>query len=326
MPRIRLTRALVVVCLVGLAALPVALVGDDPRSLVERSLGLSTRPEPLPFGELDTSGPGAVQTASGVVVPVIRHDGETTIALSPCGNEVPVAGEAIPAAHFVIDPGHGGKQEPGAVGPNGLAERDVNLDIARRVRDLLEAEGATVVLTRDSDIRVTIKTRTAIASAVTPLAFVSIHHNAAPVASGPGIGSELYHQNAVPESQRLAGIMREEFVNRLQPKLDDWAVGLNPGALARVSPSTGGDFYGVLREAAGTPSVLSEALYLSDPEEAALLATEEFRQAEAEAIVAALTRWATTDDAGTGYLAANMSDAPAGGGGGTDGCVDPPLG
>lgn len=322
----QLPRTVLAILVLGLASIPF-VVADDPLVVVERSLGLSTEPReaPSPFGDLEAAGPGAVRTPSGIVVPVVRRDGDTIVGLSPCAVEVPVTGEAIDAVHFVIDAGHGGS-EPGAVGPNGLAERDINLDVALRVRDLLEDEGATVVLTRDSDIRVTVSTRAALAASLKPRAFVSIHHNAAPLAAGPTIGSELYHQGADAESRRLAGLLHEEFVARLQPYLSEWAIGERPGALARLSATSGGDYYGVLRESAGTPAVLSEATYLSDPNEAALLATEDFRQAEAEAIVAALTRWATTEDPGSGFVEAKVSDASAGGGGGTTGCVDPPLG
>lgn len=318
-----LPRALVVLVLLGLASVPF-VVADDPLGSVERSLGIAQAEENR-FGELAEDAAGVVRTPTGIIVPIVRHDAGTTIGLSPCGNEVPVSGETIPAAHFVIDAGHGGS-EPGAVGPNQVIESELNLDVALRVRDALEAEGATVVLTRDSDIRVTVATRAVIATSLQPLAFVSIHHNAAPLSASPTIGSELYHQQSDPEAKRLAGIMHEEFVKTLQPYLGEWANGDSPGALARPSAKTGLDFYGILRESAGTPAVLSEAAYLSDPEEAALLATDEFRQAEADAIAAALIRYATTPDSGSGFVAAKVSSAPAGGGGGAVGCEDPPLG
>lgn len=310
------------VVLLGLLAVPFVMA-DDPFGTAERSLGLAR--DQAPFGDVAEEAAGVVRTATGVIVPIVRIEGDTTIGLSPCGNEVPVSGETIPAAHFVIDAGHGGS-EPGAVGPNGLAERDVNMDVAARVRQILEAEGATVVLTRESDLRVTVAARAEIAKALSPIAFVSIHHNAVPLGSGPGIGSELYHQEDDAESKRLAGIMYEEYVERLQPFLDDWAHGDQPGALARRSARTGLDFYGILRGSAGTPAVLSEAAFLSDPEEAALLATPEFRQAEAEAIAAALIRFASTDSDGSGFVDTKVSSAPAGGGGGAAGCEDPPLG
>lgn len=105
--------------------------------------------------------------------------------LTPGATSTVVAGEPVVGAHVVLDPGHGG-DEPGAVGPTGLTEKELNLDIALRVRDLLEAQGATVVLTRDRDVRITLATRATIARTMSPIAFLSIHHNAAPVDPGSG--------------------------------------------------------------------------------------------------------------------------------------------
>lgn len=321
MPATWIPRIAAAVALLGLVS--AFAFAEDPIGSVQRSLGLTEEGDR--FADVVADTPGVVRTPTGVVVPVLRREGNTVVGLTPCGNEVPVVGEHTPSAHFVIDPGHGGS-EPGAVGPNGLMERDVNLDVALRLRQLLESEGATVVMTRETDLRVTIATRAAIARAVAPLAFVSIHHNAAPLASGPGIGSELYHQEASSEARRLAGLIHEAFVERLQPFLADWAVGDEPGVRARRSATTGADFYGILRESAGTPAVLSEAVFLSDPEEADLLATEEFRQAEAEALASALLTYVDTDESGSGFVDTKVSSAPAGGGGGAAGCVDPPLG
>ncbi len=79
---------------------------------------------------------------------------------------------------IVLDPGHGG-WDPGAIGPAGLHEKDVTLDIARRVAPVLQREGLTVVLTRDDDRYVPLEERTARANAFGADLFVSIHCNAA---------------------------------------------------------------------------------------------------------------------------------------------------
>lgn len=78
---------------------------------------------------------------------------------------------------IVLDPGHGGV-EPGAVGPSGLQEKDLTLDLARRVKVLLERQGATVVLTRDDDRVLPLDDRTAIANHNRAALFLSIHLNA----------------------------------------------------------------------------------------------------------------------------------------------------
>jgi N-acetylmuramoyl-L-alanine amidase len=78
----------------------------------------------------------------------------------------------------VIDAGHGGK-DPGAVGPTGLKEKTITLDIAKRLRDLLEAEGLRVILTRENDEFASLRDRVVIANTVKADLFISLHCNAA---------------------------------------------------------------------------------------------------------------------------------------------------
>lgn len=282
--------------------------------------------DPLGFPPIADHGEHrAVRTPNGFVLPVLGGEPGAWEVLTPCATSATVPGEPVLGAHVVLDPGHGGG-EPGAVGPTGLTEKELNLDIARRVRGLLEAEGATVVLTRDRDVRLTLATRAAIARTMSPIAFVSIHHNAGPVGKSSVPGSELYHQLQDPESERLAGLLWEELQAHLAPFGTDWAIGDQPGARGRRSLVTGEDFYGILRDAEEVTAVLTEAAYLSNPAENALLETEEFRDAEARAIADAILRLVRTDDPGSGFVPTKEAPTPAGGGGGTRGCEDPPLG
>lgn len=225
----------------------------------------------------------------------------------------------------MLDPGHGGS-ETGAIGPNGVSEEDVNLDVSLRVKRLLEQRGAVVVLTRSTDVRVTIDMRATLAVALQPLAFVSVHHNAGAVRKQSSPGSETFHHLDDPESKRLAGLIFEELIDAFQPYGTDWVVGGDAGAHGRRSLNDGDDFYGILRRTQGVPGVLSEAAYLSNPAEERLLATEQFRESEATAIATAIIRFVTTDDPGSGYIPALESESDPGGGGGTGGCDDPPLG
>jgi len=77
----------------------------------------------------------------------------------------------------VVDPGHGGN-DPGAIGRTGLREKDVNLDIARRLAALLESEGVNVVMTRNTDRFIPLGTRVQITNNSKADLFVSIHSNA----------------------------------------------------------------------------------------------------------------------------------------------------
>lgn len=301
--------------------MPVIREATEPAS----SATTTTTTAPSVFPPLErTDEVRAVRTPSGFVLPVMAGGPGAWEVLTPCAYSTVVDGEPVRRAHVVLDAGHGGS-EPGAVGPTGLTEREVNLDIARRTKAALEAEGAVVVLTRPEDVRMTLETRAAIVNAVQPLVFVSIHHNAAPLGVGPEPAPEFYHQLADPESKRLAGLLWEELWPTLASFGSEWAVGDGPGARARQSVRSGDDFYGVLRRTQGVPAVLSEPMYLSDPDEEALLRDPTFRQAEADAITRAIVRFVSTPDPGSGFAATKVSDASAGGGGGQSGCRDPAL-
>ncbi len=267
----------------------------------------------------------ALVTGNGFVLPVLGGEAGAWLVQTPCADEVVVDGQPIDGAHVVLDPGHGGS-ETGAIGPGGLREEDVNLDVALRVKRLLEQRGAIVVMTRATDVRVTIDTRASLAVALQPLAFVSIHHNSGASRESTTPGSETYHHLESDDSRRLAGLVYEELIARLSPYGTDWVVGGDAGAHARRSLNDGDDFYGILRRSQGVPSVLSESAYLSNPAEEALLDTEGFRESEATAIANAIIRFVTTDDPGSGFLPPLESSSDPGGGGGTGGCQDPPLG
>lgn len=285
----------------------------------------TTAPPPIVWPEAPRDGsPRGVVTPTGVVLAVTGDLGDGRfVAMSPCGNEVTVGGQPLTGATVVLDPGHGG-DEPGAVGPGGLLEKDVNLAVAREAQAVLEGQGADIVLTRTGDYRITLAARGALAQALQPVAFVSIHHNADPDELRDTPGSETYFQIASPESKRLAGLLHEELVAALSAYDITWAADLDAGAKYRPD-SRGGDYYGILKRTAGIPAVLSEAAFISNPDEEALLADPAVQRAEAHAIARALVRFATTDDPGSGFVEPYPRTQPAGPGGGATGCQDPPL-
>src|SRR5262245_27643526 len=89
----------------------------------------------------------------------------------------------------VIDAGHGGYDRGGIPGQR-VSEKDMTLDVARRLKSVLEGSGYRVVMTRDSDVFVPLGTRTAIANSNRNAIFVSVHFNSAPRSSAGGIRSE----------------------------------------------------------------------------------------------------------------------------------------
>jgi N-acetylmuramoyl-L-alanine amidase len=274
---------------------------------------------------LAAGGPKAVVTPNGVVLAVRSANADGTFtATSPCGAAVTVAGAPLPAAHVVLDPGHGG-DESGAIGPGGTREKDVNLAVAKETKRRLEALGATVVLARTGDYRITLRSRAEVVTALQPRIFVSIHHNADPDGPRAGPGAETYFQLGAPESRRAAGLVYEEVVRAFSAYDVAWVGDTDAGAKYRPA-SDGGDYYGILRRTAGVPAVLSEAAFLSNPPEELLLNDPGFQGAEAEAITRAVVRFVTTADPGSGFVEPYPRTQPAGPGGGGEGCVDPPLG
>jgi len=105
---------------------------------------------------------------------------------------------------IAIDPGHGGR-DSGAIGPNGLKEKDLTLDIARRLRDRLEERGNYhIILTRDRDFNVPLKHRVEIANENRADLFISIHVNYIPVEPVMIIETYFFGAQADEEAMKIA--------------------------------------------------------------------------------------------------------------------------
>lgn len=223
-------------------------------------------------------------------------------------------------ATIVVDPGHGSR-DWGGVGPTGLTEKEVNLDISVRLRELLltphDVDWATgnivagtsvpavkaVYLTRDpdgpldGDYELGLAYRSHIANTAGADVFVSIHNNTVPTADPDGPGSEVFYAWSVDDSDRLASLIHQELLRSFAGYEADWKGGLIRGARARIDPETDTDYYGILRRA-NMPAVIVEGVYISEPEEEALLRTESFRQAYADAVYRGIVRFLTTPEFG----------------------------
>lgn len=207
-----------------------------------------------------------------VVVVLRRRIVGYTVA--PANAEGSVLLVEIPEPSFrghvvAIDPGHGGR-DMGATGPTGLLEKDVVLDIAQRVRELLVRAGIRVVMTRETDVFVELADRPRMARQQGATVFVSIHGNASTRVTSNG--SETYY--LTPQSLVLAQMLQEEF-GRI-------------AGLANRGVKTAN--FLVLRES-DAPAVLVEVAYLSNLDEETRLRTEAFRQRLAEAITRGVQRF-----------------------------------
>ena len=113
---------------------------------------------------------------------------------------------------IVLDPGHGG-HDPGAVGPSGLQEKELTLDVARRVGALVQEEaGLRVLLTRTTDRFVGLRERTAFANREQADLFVSIHVNSAPAAGATGTETYFLSSEATDSAARQAAAAENRVV------------------------------------------------------------------------------------------------------------------
>jgi len=296
-------------------------VGPDP--------GLAEAPpEAGPQTPPPKLNPGVTLIASpkGVLLPVLAAEGELFRVSTPCGEEALVSGKPVEAIDVVLDPGHGG-EESGAVGPNGLREKDLNATVAGFARNALAREGIRVIPTRNGDYRMTLVARGLLNAAAKPKVFVSIHHNSGSNMASKTPGTDVYYQVASPESKRLGGLIYEEVTKTLGSiKGVSWATGTYAGVKVRLNDQ-GTDYFGVVRRTAGTPGVLVEMGYISNPAEAAIFADRKVQQAEGEAVARGILRFLRTADPGTGYVTTPdpAVGALGGGGGGANGCTNPQL-
>lgn len=172
---------------------------------------------------------------------------------------------------IVIDPGHGGSDAGAA--HNGLVEKDLNLDMARRLRDLLVSRGWVVKMTRDSDVDVGIpndsdahmlEARDEIANSANARLFISVHSNAAPSVSAMSGTTTYYYK---PDSYAFARAVHARLVADL-PTRDDGIIK---------------DKFWVIAHAT-MPAILIESAFLTSTRDAALLRDPAFLQKVALAI------------------------------------------
>ncbi len=128
---------------------------------------------------------------------------------------------------IVIDPGHGGKKSPGAIGPDGTMEKDVVLDVSRRLGNLLESKlGVNVVYTRDKDVFVPLWQRPKIANEAGGKLFISIHCNASESSRAYGTETFLLSPKSTKESIEIAA--RENMVIELEEDKERYEKLLSP--------------------------------------------------------------------------------------------------
>lgn len=126
-----------------------------------------------------------------------------------------------PGPLVVIDPGHGGEQE-GALSPRGAREKDLALQISRRLAARLRRDGIRVVLTRTADLTVPLAARAEIANAIQADLFVSVHLNSMPTAEARRVsrGVETYFLSADASDAAARAVAARENADRLASERD----------------------------------------------------------------------------------------------------------
>lgn len=182
--------------------------------------------------------------------------------------EESVALASISSKKICIDPGHGGS-DPGAIG-FGLKEKDVNLDIALRLKNLLTNNGAIPILTRSSDTYVSLSNRVQISNSNGCERFISIHSNgfSDPAAKGTETYWKKHYNNLDALAQNLA--------QKVNPKLVSYLGTVNRGVKTK-------SLY--VLTYTNMPAILVETAFITNPTDNAKLADPIYRQKAAQAIL-----------------------------------------
>jgi N-acetylmuramoyl-L-alanine amidase len=257
------------------------------------------------------------------------------LGAAPARADQPSAGERFDTV--VLDAGHGG-DDHGAEGPGGLREKDLVLDVARRLRTRLEHDGLHVLLTRDADVYVPLAERTAIANKSGADLFVSVHANAATAHSARGIETFFVALEASDEAARklaerenaafhekvepapddaLASILGDLAANDQMRESDEFArlahqelVGISPGVPSRgVKQAPFVVLMGVQM-----PAALVEIGFITNPEDERAMTTGDRRDQIADAIERAVRAFAERYDARRGVQRDRAAPARPGGG------------
>jgi N-acetylmuramoyl-L-alanine amidase len=222
----------------------------------------------------------------------------------------------LKVGRIVLDPGHGG-HDTGTVGPEGLREKDLVLDISKRLGALIEERmGSEVVYTRTDDTFIALEQRTEIANQAKADLFLSIHANSSPLRTAAGV--ETYYLNLTTSKAALDLAAREnagsqksifelqdlleqialkdkvdesrEFANRIQSSL--YSFSSKGDAHARDRGVRKAPF--VVLIGASMPSVLAEIGFISNAHDESIMKRAEYRQRLAEALYKGLAGYAGT--------------------------------
>jgi N-acetylmuramoyl-L-alanine amidase len=312
-----------------------------PSAAVSRKADTPANPDSAAPDEKAASDPTSTSPARGKSLPLPRlSSSKKTTDLDADAREArPTArGDrsliralGLKIGRIVIDPGHGG-HDTGTIGPEGLQEKDLVLEVGRRLGKLLETRlGAEVVYTRKEDTFIPLETRTAIANQQRADLFISIHANSSDDSAARGV--ETYYLNFTSSPEALEVAARENAVSEksiyelqdlvkkiaLKEKIEesrefagDVQESLHSGLAAK---SPGIRNRGVKKApfivliGANMPSILAEISFVSNPADEHRLETSDYRQRIAESLYRGIAKYV---DGLSGIKVASKLDKAAG--------------
>jgi N-acetylmuramoyl-L-alanine amidase len=232
---------------------------------------------------------------------------------------------------IVIDAGHGG-HDTGTIGPNGLLEKDVVLDVAKRLGRLLEARlGAEVIYTRQDDTFIPLETRTAIANRERADLFISIHANSSRDSDARGVETYYLNFTSSPEALEVAArenAVSEKSIHELQDLVKKIALKEKIEESREFAGDVQESLYGglalnnagirnrgtkkapfIVLIGANMPSILAEISFVSNPTDERKLETSEHRQRIAESLYRGVSKYVSGL---SGVKVASKIDKPEG--------------
>ncbi len=267
----------------------------DPYRLVIDVHAQSVAADPAEAAPAHPSQPG---TASG---PSVAGGG------GPDGSHSLARQLGLKINRIAIDPGHGGS-DTGAMGPHGLLEKDLCLDVARRLGQLIEdnLSGAEVIYTRKDDTFVPLERRTEIANSASADLFISIHANSSDVRNVRGVETYYLNLSSSPESMKLATRENAQALSSLHNLPDllekiarnermaesrQLAADIQDALSSRLQLVSRGETNRGVKQApfivltgANMPAILSEISFVSNARDESLLLGSEQRQRVAEGL------------------------------------------
>ena len=185
---------------------------------------------------------------------------------------------------IVVDPGHGG-EDPGKVGINDVLEKDLNLQIAKKVKKLLEEAGIKIVMTRTNDKvpdakKEDLNQRVQLINDTKPKLALCIHQNSYPDAKING--AQVFYHTITPEAEDVATIVQEQLRT------------VDPTNTRQIKEN---DTYFMLKNTQ-VPTIIVECGFLTNPDEAAKLTQEDYQDKLAQAICEGVVKWLNGDGEG----------------------------